>query len=340
MMDGAACLTASFGPDALSRLMPMHVLVSASGHIRSVGPTLAKLATGQDLAGQRFLEVFLLRRPGDVATVDGLLRHGGERLQMVLRARPQTAFRGIAAPLADGGGLLINLSFGIAVADAVRDHGLTNADFAPTDLTIELLYLAEVKTAITAELHDLNSRLQGAKTRAEEHALTDTLTGLRNRRAMDLALEKLIAANLPFGLMHIDLDFFKQVNDTLGHAAGDHVLQCVAAVMQRETRKSDQVARVGGDEFVVLFPGLVDTGRLELIAHRIIARLQVPIDFQGEECRIAASIGINTTAGYDMPDAEQLLADADTALYQSKRAGRGRATVFVPDNSPEMKTAG
>lgn len=148
-------------------------------------------------------------------------------------------------PTLDGGAFL-NLSFGIGVAEAVRRHALTVEDFAATDLTVEMLYLVEAKTAVMDELRNLNRRLQGAKVAAEEQALTDQLTGLRNRRALDLQMKALIRLGASFGLMHIDLDFFKQVNDTLGHAAGDHVLREVARVLTQETRATDMAARVGG----------------------------------------------------------------------------------------------
>ena len=147
----------------------------------------------------------------------------GQRLHVDLRGKGDT-FRGLAVPTGDGG-MLLNLSFGIRLIDAVRQHALTDADFAATDMAVEMLYLVEVKQAVMTELRRLNLRLQGAKATAEEQALTDTLTGLRNRRALDVSLPALIGQGVAFGLMHIDLDYFKQVNDTLGHAAGDQVLR-------------------------------------------------------------------------------------------------------------------
>jgi diguanylate cyclase (GGDEF)-like protein len=225
---------------------------------------------------------------------------------------------------------MINLSFGIGVTEAVRRHGLTEVDFAPTDLTVEMLYLAEAKSAVVGELRDLNLRLQGAKIAAEEQALTDTLTGLRNRRALDIALGELTRHGHAFGLMHIDLDFFKQVNDTLGHAAGDHVLRVVARILTAQTRSSDTVARVGGDEFVVILPEMSDTARLGQVARRIIENLTQPIYFEGQSCRISASIGVTVSTFYPSPQADRMLSDADDALYASKRAGRGRAQFFTP----------
>ena len=224
--------------------------------------------------------------------------------------------------------MVFNLSFGISVAEAVRHHNLTDGDFAPTDLAMELLYVVEAKTVVMDELHNLNRRLQGAKSEAEEQALTDTLTGLRNRRALDAVLAQIIARRRQFGLMHIDLDYFKQVNDTLGHAAGDHVLRYVASVLRDETRSDDTVARVGGDEFVVVFPGLADPSRLRMISERMIKRLSVPQEYEGNPCQIAASIGLTVSTLYATPDPEEMLVDADIALYAAKNAGRGQARMF------------
>jgi diguanylate cyclase (GGDEF)-like protein len=211
------------------------------------------------------------------------------------------------------------------VTDAVRAHDLTDSDFAPTDLAMELLYVVEAKTAVMKELRDLNHRLEGAKTAAEEQALTDTLTGLRNRRALDLAMAQVIVRNMPFGLMHMDLDYFKSVNDTLGHAAGDAVLREVGRILRGQTRDADTIARTGGDEFVILLPGLVDATVLWTIAGRIIAQLDQPILHEGRACRVSASIGMTVSTTYPQVHPDRMMADADDALYEAKRAGRGRA---------------
>jgi diguanylate cyclase (GGDEF)-like protein len=242
-----------------------------------------------------------------------------------LRLAPDTGLRGLAVPLADEGALLLNLSLGSSVTDAVRDHGLTDSDFAPTDLAMELLYVVEAKTAVMKELRALNHRLEGAKTAAEEQALTDTLTGLRNRRALDLAMAQVIVRNTPFGLMHMDLDYFKSVNDTLGHAAGDAVLREVGRILRAQTRDADTIARIGGDEFVILLPGLVDATVLRTIAERIIAQLDHPILHEGRACRVSASIGMTVSTTYSQVHPDRMMADADEALYEAKRAGRGRA---------------
>ena len=321
-MIGAATLPIA----ALDKLMPLHVMISPEGWIISHGPTLLKLLDGGSLIGQSLVAAFDLRRPSGVLTMDDLRAREGEKLRLWLRApaRPM-AFRGLVLRLADGAGLLLNLSFGIGLADAVRNFTLTDSDFAPTDLAVEMMYLVEAKSAAMAALRNLAQRLEGDKQMAEVEAATDMLTGLCNRRALNLRLERLTAERMPYGLMHIDLDYFKAVNDTLGHAAGDVVLKYVARVLERETRHEDTVARVGGDEFVLVFPEMTDVATLDAVARRIIEELSQPIEFDGQKCQISASVGIVTSTLYDDPTPAMLQADADEAMYESKRAGRGRA---------------
>ena len=123
----------------------------------------------------------------------------------------------------------------------------------------------------------LLDQLQQAKSTTEHQATTDQLTGLKNRRAMSTAMDQLITVGRPFACMHLDLDYFKSVNDTYGHAAIDTVLQRVADVLNTETRSTDVVARVG-DEFVLLLDGITDGETLDKVAKRIITQLEVPVD--------------------------------------------------------------
>ncbi len=335
MMDGNPHSDTALLADAdLGRLMPMYLWVAPSGHIRSVGATLAKLCDGFALTGTRFLEVFEIRKPARVQSMEELRALAGQRLHLALREPPRTPLRGLVVPLQEGQGVLVNLSFGIAVADAVREHALTNADFAPTDLTVELLYLTEVKAAVMEELAALNRRLQVAQRAAEAQALTDALTGLANRRALDQELQRAIdgidRGSEGFALMQIDLDYFKSVNDTLGHAAGDLVLTSVADALRTATRRHDIIARVGGDEFVLILPGPIDEAMIMRIARRVIEDIEKPVAFEDQPCWVSASIGVTLSRLYDRPDADRMLHDADAALYFSKRRGRARCTIYAP----------
>ncbi|WP_306152788.1 GGDEF domain-containing protein [Roseovarius sp. MMSF_3281] len=320
----------------LDTLCPMHVVLNDTGHVVHAGPTFAKVFPDAPPQGRRFLELLELKRPKLGQSMAELRRAAGGKLHFRLRAEPRTDFKGVlvalpkAGGLGPGGGAIVNLSFGISVMEAVRDFALTSADFAATDLAIEMLYLIEAKSAAMEASRKLNLRLQGAKIAAEEQAFTDTLTGLKNRRALQPVLDRLMESERDFVLMNLDLDYFKSVNDRLGHAAGDHVLQRVARRMVSETRGEDTIIRTGGDEFVLIFAGLTDRHRVAEIAGRLIARLERPIAFGDEECRVSASIGASLSRDYARIDPEQMMKDADLALYAAKDQGRGRHVIYDP----------
>ncbi|MFG6582369.1 diguanylate cyclase domain-containing protein [Sulfitobacter sp. 1A12779] len=320
---------AGHDPAVLDKLCPMHLLLSASGRIRHAGPTIQKLRSQAPLAGRRFLDTVTVKRPRGIAGMEDLRRAAGVKLHLAFRDAPRTELKGLLVPLGDRR-LIVNLSFGISIFDGVQDYALTNADFAATDLAIEMLYLMEAKSAAMEASRRLNLRLQEARIAAEEQAFTDTLTGLKNRRALNAVLERLITAGEGFAVMHVDLDYFKAVNDRLGHAAGDHVLQVVAHIMQQETRSSDMVVRLGGDEFTVVLPDVRSEGILRGIGQRIIDRLEEPIHFKGEVCKVSASIGTVWIQRGDRRSRDVVLANADAALYASKHAGRARHTFFYP----------
>lgn len=316
----------------LDVICPMHVVLNSTGQVVHAGPTLVRI-WGDDPVGARFLEMFEVVRPRNVTKMAGLLAAEGQKLHLKKRAEPRTAFKAVLMPFRPLNGAILNLSFGISIMDGVRDYALTSTDFAATDLTMEMLYLIEAKSAAMEASRKLNLRLQGAMIAAEEQAFTDTLTGLKNRRAVDHILPRLIERGVPFALMQMDLDYFKAVNDTHGHAAGDLVLQHVARALVEETRDKDCVARVGGDEFVLVFEELTDREKLGTLARRIIARIEAPVFHQGAECRVSCSIGIALSGLGSRFDAESILATADTALYAAKNKGRAQFQFALPDSA-------
>lgn len=314
-------------PKLLDVLCPMHLTIDENGVIGHVGPTIQKLRPKTNFVGVQFMDAFAVMRPRGIDTIAQLWEARHLKLHLEMEGAPPARLKGVLVPDGQGAGI-VNLSFGISILNGVRDYALTNADFAATDLAIEMLYLVEAKSAAMEASRKLNLRLQGAKNVAEEQAYTDTLTGLKNRRALDVLLEQLLAANAAFAVMHIDLDYFKTVNDTLGHAAGDHVLQVVAQVMIEETRGTDTVARVGGDEFTVILPNVSDIDVLERVGRRIIDRIEVPIPFNNALCEISASIGTVWIQSSKTATRETVMEDADIALYALKiRGARARRCI-------------
>ena len=170
-------------------------------------------------------------------------------------------------------------------------------------------------------------------------ALHDPLTGLPNRSLILDRIEQMLArarrTNVAMAALFIDLDGFKDVNDTLGHAVGDQLLQAVTARLAVTMRESDSIGRLGGDEFVVLVDGATMDAGPELVAERLLEVLRAPFELEGlpnGPLTLTASIGI--AAGI-RPSATELLRDADIALYEAKAAGKDRFVVF----RPEMHTA-
>ena len=159
----------------------------------------------------------------------------------------------------------------------------------------------------------------------------DPLTGLANR-ALFLdrvahALRRLEREGELIGLLFVDLDRFKTVNDTYGHAAGDWFLLQVGRRVSEAARRTDTVARFGGDEFVVLCEGLDDDEDIRVIADRVARALAEPLVYRGQSLPVSASIGI-VTSGCADTNAERLVADADAAMYQAKHQGGGRYEFF------------
>ncbi|UZD91555.1 GGDEF domain-containing protein [Cognatishimia activa] len=309
-------------------LCPMHVHIGNNGRIVHAGPTIKKLRPKLGIAGGCFLEVFDLLRPRRLKTVEDVLHSVGDKVHIGFKDVPTTTLQGVVVSDPFGNGVLMNLSFGISVLDAVQDYALTNADFAATDMAIEMLFLVEAKSAAMDASQKLNKRLQNAKIAAEKQAFTDDLTGLRNRRAIEQILDQNISERAAFSFLQLDLDFFKAVNDTYGHAAGDYVLQKVARVLSEEARDQDEVARIGGDEFVIVVQGDTPRARLADLSQRIIRRLKQPIHFEGNPCRVSTSIGISSVKIGQVTSADLIMQQADKALYKSKENGRSQFAFF------------
>lgn len=185
------------------------------------------------------------------------------------------------------------------------------------------------RVAVGRRIVSLHREIQAKNRLLEELALTDPLTGLANRRAIETWADRQLKAaarhKFPFWVVMADLDFFKSVNDTYGHDAGDLVLQRFAEVLRRNTRASNICGRIGGEEFVEVITH-VERANIGMVVERIRQQLVAEkFAFGDHTIGVTASFGIAGFENQDrLPTLAQLMKEADSALYRAKRAGRNR----------------
>ncbi|CAI7980693.1 GGDEF domain-containing protein [Frankia sp. Hr75.2] len=176
---------------------------------------------------------------------------------------------------------------------------------------------------------------------ARYRALHDDLTDLPNRSALldhlNHSLERSRDNRSGVGVVFVDLDGFKAVNDTFGHNAGDDVLRQVATRLRSSVRPDDVVARLAGDEFAVLCEHVGGLSEVEVVAHRVLTALAEPITLSGDEVTVTASVGV-AVSGTELLDPDRLLNASDIAMYAAKRAGPGRYAVHQPTTRTDTAT--
>ncbi len=233
----------------------------------------------------------------------------------------------------------------LAVENLLRTYRLVNENqHLIASLQSKNQALLEMNRELEAKIHERTHELAEANTRLAQLAVTDGLTGLYNHRhfheRLALETERSQRSGLPLSLLMLDVDHFKQFNDTFGHPAGDEVLRQLARVLADTRRANDVVARYGGEEFAVI---LVDTPKFTAakVAERVRERINTH-DFAEAAPRagkLSASIGVATFPD-DGADAETLVRSADTALYAAKRSGRNRVVLASEALSHTPVTAG
>jgi diguanylate cyclase (GGDEF)-like protein len=278
----------------------------------------------QALAGHPNLAVRLRydSRHSNVAFASGTAPGGAQRTMVNLRV-------GREAGLGSREGWTVE-TFAPGVGAGVFDNWnsrmlLIGGSLLSVVLGLLLLVLGTGRKRALAMVH--------VKTRELSHqALHDSLTGLPNRALVLDRAEQMIARTARHpgraaGALFIDIDSFKQFNDKLGHASGDHLLRLVAARLQRAAREQDTVGRLGGDEFVVLVESAVDDSTPKLLADRLTDALREPVELDDGRRLFSVSASIGVASGhYATPEA--LLRDADSALYAAKAAGKDRCVLY------------
>lgn len=197
-----------------------------------------------------------------------------------------------------------------------------------TAVAVFLLLLWQFRSRLLGAV----ARAREAEERAVEDATHDHLTGLPNRALLTDRLRRVLERagkdrSYRFAVLFLDLDRFKNVNDSLGHTIGDELLVEIANRLQGCVHPTDVVARLGGDEFVILLEGVGEADNASRVAKRLLAALEPPVVLDGQELYTTASIGI-VAGRTDYLRAEDLLRDADTAMYRAKEGGKNRFEVF------------
>ena len=236
-------------------------------------------------------------------------------------------------------GLLLQYGISMPIASLARAmHKVTTQESFDVQVDVRgSREIAELAMGFNAMLGELNRREQLARladARLHDQARTDALTGLPNRRLFCENLDKALAAarrlGSTIGLLYIDLDGFKLVNDSLGHGIGDLLLREVASRLGSRVRQSDTLARVGGDEFTVILTSLNSETDAGVAAHALLQCMTRPFHVEGHEINVGASIGITCLQNHNDSGVD-LLRQADSAMYAAKRNGRNRAVYFSDD---------
>ncbi|GAA4866249.1 sensor domain-containing protein [Saccharopolyspora cebuensis] len=274
------------------------VVVDTDGRIESANPAAAQIlgTTREHLLGLRAATWALYHRNGKA------LEDGAHPSSMTGRTGQPQRLRSVRTVRGDGRGVWLSIS----------THSLTPGDPPPHPVVLSFTDITESRAI---------------RKRLERQAVRDPLTGLANRSTVLRRLSTdLRTARTPVAVLFIDLDRFKVINDSLGHQFGDRVLRMIARRLSGMVRPDELAGRLGGDEFVVLSGG--EVGDLRRLADRVRSALDAPLTAHGRQIHVEASVGIAVADTDDRRNAEEVLRDADVAMYQAKSRGRGQLAVF------------
>ena len=317
--------------ELLDKVFPFHLVLDPELTVRQLGSSLRKLCPGAEV-GSPFGAVGRVVTPRGVTDYATMRDRPGalfllETTSGHLRLRGQV----LHDPAADV--LVFVGSPWITDLASIGELGLTLEDFAVSDNVVDYLLLLQSQATALTQARDLADRLQESGAELQHQATHDALTGLPNRRLLadrfGQALRLDARAGTSTGLLLIDLDRFKEVNDTFGHHVGDELLQKVGPRMVGELRNIDTVARLGGDEFAVLLPNVGGVAEAERVADRLQAALEAPFHVHGIDLNVEASAGI-VISGQHGSDVITLMQRADIAMYAAKSQNLG-VSVYHPE---------
>ena len=243
---------------------------------------------------------------------------------------------GLCAPIWNGDRVI-----GLALVDSQRKHSppLTLEDLTCFTLLAHQAALCIDNAQLTTGLVKTVDELTSIQAEMQQLAFFDPLTGLHNRRLFLDRLEQAVRTGRRtpqrLAVLYLDLDHFKEINDTLGHGVGDTLLCTVGDRLLGCVRNEDTVARLGGDEFAVLMTDIIGIEGPKVVAEKILNELRKPIEIEEHALHVTASIGI-TIAPADGESADTLLKNADLALYRAKGRGRDTFQFFVDDMNKEI----
>jgi diguanylate cyclase (GGDEF)-like protein/PAS domain S-box-containing protein len=327
---------AGHGAATLVYVLPTSVLIGEA--VGWVAHRLRDAEQARALSESRYSA--LVRSAAEFVVVvadDGTVVFAGAALERVLGFAPDDFVGRNGGDLVYPDDLpLVNAMFGEVRTGTVERHTFTYRAFHADghvlwiEATVSDLRDDPSVGGIVVNGRDVTERIE-AEERLAHLARHDPLTGLPNRAALldDLgrAMARAERRNTAIGVLFLDLDGFKIVNDSLGHAVGDHVLVAAADRVAEHLRSGDLLARLGGDEFTVVLESLDDPSEPVALAERLVVAMRQPLEIDGRRHVVTASIGIAVTQPGDR-DAAEVLRQADLAMYRAKELGKGRYEVF------------
>jgi len=326
-------------PAQVDVVFPFHLVLDRELLVVQAGTSIRRLHD-HDIVGRSLSELFEVDTPKIPCSFDAFLAHPRSLFLLRSSTRPGLVLRGqvLHDPVAEC--LTFIGSPWVTQTSAFVSLGLTLDDFAVSDAVVDYVLLLQNQSTSLTDARELAARLNDSAEQLTHLAFHDALTGLPNRAMLMDHLQRIMSSQVPatphVALLMLDLDGFKAINDSYGHSAGDEVLKIVGERLRGASREGDVVARFGGDEFALLLEApssspLHDEGAATAVAQRVLAAVCEPIPLASCPAicvALSASIGI-AYAG-NGGTAEELVRNADLAMYSAKSHGKSRHEPFAP----------